>query len=39
MRVNLQVAGLWDIINKGVNDYREDRNALAALPCTVPQEM
>jgi hypothetical protein len=39
MRMNLQAAGLWDIINKGVNDYREDRNALAALPCAVPQEM
>jgi hypothetical protein len=39
MRVNLQAAGLWDVINKGDNDYHDDMNALAALLCAVPQEM
>jgi hypothetical protein len=39
MRVNLQAAGLWDIIGKGTGDYQEDRNALAALLRAVPQEM
>jgi hypothetical protein len=24
MRVNLRVVGLWDIINKGVSDYKVD---------------
>jgi hypothetical protein len=28
IRVNLQAAKLWDVINKGVSDYREDKNAL-----------
>jgi hypothetical protein len=39
MRVNLQVAGLWEVINKGVCDYHEDQNALAALLRAVPTEM
>jgi uncharacterized membrane protein YgcG len=39
MRVNLQAAGLWDAINKGSGDYRDDRNALAALLRAVPPEM
>jgi hypothetical protein len=39
MRVNLQAAGLWDIIGKGTGDYQEDRNALVALLRAVPQEM
>jgi hypothetical protein len=39
MCVNLQVAGLWDVINKGGNDYRLDRNVLTALLRTVLQEM
>jgi hypothetical protein len=39
MRVNLQVAGLWDAINKGSRDYRDDQNALAALLWAVPPEM
>jgi hypothetical protein len=36
MRVNLQVAGLWDVIDRGAGDYREDRNALATLLHAVP---
>jgi hypothetical protein len=39
MRVNLQMVGLWDAINKGSSDYRDDRNALAALLWAVPPEM
>jgi uncharacterized membrane protein YgcG len=39
MRVNLQAAGLWDAIHKGAGDYRDDRNALAALLRAVPPEM
>jgi hypothetical protein len=39
MRMNLQAAGLWDAIQKGVGDYRDDRNALAALLRAVPLEM
>jgi hypothetical protein len=39
MRVNLQVVGLWDIINKGVSDYKVDWNTLDALLRAVPQEM
>jgi hypothetical protein len=39
MRVNLQAAGLWEVISKGAGDYREDRNALAALLRAVPLEM
>jgi hypothetical protein len=39
MRVNLQAAGLWDAIELGTDDYREDRSALAALLCAVPEEM
>jgi hypothetical protein len=38
MHVNLQTVGLWDVINKGEGDYREDRNTLVALLCDVPQE-
>jgi hypothetical protein len=39
MHVNLQTVGLWDAINKGSSDYRDDRNALAALLWAVPPEM
>jgi hypothetical protein len=40
MRVNLQAVGLWDAIELGTDDdYREDRSALAALLCAVPEEM
>lgn len=39
MRVNLQAQDLWDAIEHGTDDYRLDRNALAALLCSVPQEM
>jgi hypothetical protein len=38
MRVNLQV-GMWDVIHKGIGDYWDDRNALAALLRAVPTEM
>jgi hypothetical protein len=37
--LNLQVAGLWDVIHKGVSDYRDDRNVLAALLHAVPVVM
>jgi hypothetical protein len=30
------VAGLWDVIDRGAGDYREDRNALATLLHAVP---
>jgi hypothetical protein len=39
MHVNLKVAGLWDVINKGTSDYRNEKNTLVALLCAVPQEM
>jgi hypothetical protein len=39
MRVNLQAAGLWDIVELGTDDYREDRNTLAELLCAIPEEM
>jgi uncharacterized membrane protein YgcG len=39
MQVNLQAAGLWDAIELGTDDYREDRSALAALLRAVPVEM
>lgn len=39
MRVNLQAVGLWEVIETGDGDYRDDRNALAALLRAVPQEM
>ncbi|WVZ66256.1 hypothetical protein U9M48_015503 [Paspalum notatum var. saurae] len=39
MRVNLQAAGLWEVVNTGEGEYRDDRNALAALLRAVPQEM
>jgi hypothetical protein len=32
MKVNLQAAGLWDIIEDGDGNYRDDRAALAAVP-------
>jgi hypothetical protein len=31
MMVNLQAAGLWDIIESDAGDYREDRSAMAAI--------
>ncbi|WVZ48743.1 hypothetical protein U9M48_000159 [Paspalum notatum var. saurae] len=39
MRVNLQAAGLWEVVNTGEGEYRDDRNALAALLRAVPREM
>jgi hypothetical protein len=39
MRVNLQAASLWDGIEDDTTDYREDRNALAALLRAVLEEM
>jgi hypothetical protein len=39
MRVNLQAAGLWDAIEYGTADYREDHSALAALLRAVPEDM
>jgi hypothetical protein len=39
MHMNLRAVGLWDVINKGGGDYREDWNALAALLHAVLQEM
>ncbi|WVZ83580.1 hypothetical protein U9M48_030712 [Paspalum notatum var. saurae] len=39
MRVNLQMVGLWEVINTGEGEYRDNRNALAALLRAVPQEM
>ncbi|KAK3121536.1 hypothetical protein QOZ80_8BG0655630 [Eleusine coracana subsp. coracana] len=39
MQVNLQAAVLWDAIEFGAEDYREDRSALAALLRAVPQDM
>ncbi len=39
MKVNLQAAGLWDVIESGDGDYRDDRTALAAILRAVPLEM
>jgi hypothetical protein len=39
MWVNLQATVLRDIISKGTNVYREDRNALVALLRAVPQDI
>jgi ribosomal protein L15 len=39
MKVNLQAAGLWEIIETGEGEYRDDRAALAALLRAVPQDM
>jgi hypothetical protein len=39
MKVNLQVARLWDAIEYGDGDYRDERSALAAILQVVPVEM
>ncbi|XP_039778124.1 uncharacterized protein LOC120645406 [Panicum virgatum] len=39
MKVNLQAAELWDVIESGDGDFPTDRKALAALLRAVPQEM
>jgi hypothetical protein len=39
MKVNLQAAGLWDVIESGADDYRDDRTALAAILRAVPPKM
>jgi hypothetical protein len=36
LMVNLQAAGLWDVIESGAGDYREDRSALAAILRAMP---
>ena len=39
MQVNLQAQGLWEVVEAGTNDYREDRLALLVILRVVPQEM
>jgi hypothetical protein len=39
MRVNLQAAGLWEIVSTGEGEYRDDHSALAAILHAVPVEM
>jgi hypothetical protein len=39
MKVNLQAARLWDVIDSGVGEYHDDRSVLIALLRAVPQEM
>jgi hypothetical protein len=39
MKVNLQAAGLWDVIESGASDYRDNRTALVAILHVVPSEM
>jgi hypothetical protein len=39
MKVNLQAAGPWMVIEFGAGDYREDRSVLAAILRAVPQVM
>jgi hypothetical protein len=39
MKVNLQVARLWDAIEYGDGDYRDERSALAAILRVVLVEM
>jgi hypothetical protein len=39
MKVNLQATGLWDVIESGDGDYRDDRTALAAILRAMPLEM
>jgi hypothetical protein len=39
MCVNLQAASLWEAIQYGAPDYRDDKTALAALLHAVPVEM
>jgi hypothetical protein len=39
MKVMLQARGLWDAVEYGDADFREDRTALEAILCAVPAEM
>lgn len=39
MQVNLQAQGLWEAMEPGTDNFRDDRNALAALLRAVPPEM
>jgi hypothetical protein len=39
MKVNLQAAGLWDVIESGAGDYCDDCNALATILRAMPAEM
>jgi hypothetical protein len=39
MKVNLQGAWLWDVIESGASDYRDNRTVLVAILHVVPSEM
>jgi hypothetical protein len=39
MKVNLEALGLWNAVESGSVERREDRMALAAILCAVPAEM
>ncbi|KAK1681874.1 hypothetical protein QYE76_042722 [Lolium multiflorum] len=39
MKVQLQVAGVWDVVVTGVGDPRDDRRAIAAILRGVPPEL
>jgi hypothetical protein len=39
MMVNLQATRLWDVVESGIGNYREDQSALTAILCAVLQEM
>jgi hypothetical protein len=39
MMVNLEAVGLWDVVESGIGDYREDWSAFAAILRAQPQEM
>jgi hypothetical protein len=39
IKVNLQAAGLWDVIVSGAGDHSNDWTALAAILRTIPPEM
>jgi hypothetical protein len=39
MKVQLQVAGLWDAVTTDVGEPRDDRRALSAIPRGVPPEL
>jgi hypothetical protein len=39
MKLKLQACDLWDVIEFGDGDFRDDRNALDAICSAVPSEM
>jgi hypothetical protein len=39
MRVNLQASGLWEAVQYGGGDYRDERHALATLLHAIPVDM